>query len=43
MLKRLREKHPYLYCVLAVVLFMAMMMAGQFLFSMAVVLLGRPP
>lgn len=42
MLKRLREKHPYLYCVLAVVLFMAMMMAGQFLFSMAVVLLGPP-
>ena len=40
MLKCLREKHPYLYCALAVVLFMAVMMAGQFLFSVAVVLLG---
>ena len=40
MLKCLREKHPYLYCALAVVLFMAAMMAGQFLFSVAVVLLG---
>ncbi len=40
MLKRLREYHPYLYCLLTVALFVVVMMVGLNLFAVLLALLG---
>ena len=40
MLKRMRAAHPFLYCILAVVLFLAVMRAGTTLFVLVLTLLG---
>ena len=40
MLKRMRAAHPFLYCMLAVVLFLAVMRAGTTLFVLVLTLLG---
>ena len=40
MLKRLRAAHPFVYCALAAVGFLAVMTAGMYLFTLLIVLLG---
>ena len=40
MLKRMRAAHPFLYCILAVVLFLAVMRAGTTLFVLVLTLLA---
>ena len=40
MLKRMRAAHPFLYCILAVVLFLAVMRAGTTVFVLVLTLLG---
>ena len=40
MLKRIRASHPFLYCILAVVLFLLAMTVGLELFLLVLVLLG---
>ena len=40
MLKRIRASHPFLYCILAAVLFLLAMTVGLELFLLVLVLLG---